>query len=246
MTKVKTLLILVGILLTGICQAKTTTHVYSLKISQYVPRIYDNTESKGYRQYELQQLAGYLYFSFYKGVSRPEIFITGLYNKTHKIGGNNITYETTVDNAGYQVYPRVNLIGSNKTGKFNTVSCCFYVDADPSYNKGGDTEDNTLLCVFAGKGTTKTRTVKAWQEYTYKDARGKKRTGTKLVTLGKYRIINTIRGNNAGSIGCGCTEYGHISPTRVAGALAATSEVDDVAATYGTWSASYVGTLVTD
>ena len=120
----------------------------------------------------------------------------------------------------------------------------FYVDAEPSYNKGEDNEDNSLLCTFAGKGTCKKRTVKAWQSYTYTDSKGKKRTAQRLVTLGKFDIINTMKGYNAGTLGCGCTAYGHISPTRKAAALAPSCTVDDVASTFGIWSATYVETSV--
>lgn len=241
-----TLCAIFAVLCGGIASAKTTTHVYKLTMSQQVPRIYDNMSSQGYRKYQTQRLYGYLSISFHDDGSSPDVFITSLYNKTHKINGQYITYKTTVDNEGDILFPRVNLIGNNKTGKFKTASICFYADAEPSYNIGLDNEDNSLLCTFAGKGSVKAKTVKAWQEYTYTDAKGKQHKGKRLVTLGKYEIIYTLRGYDAGTLGCGCYAYGHVSPTRRAGALAPTDQVDDVAATYGTWRATYVESLIAD
>lgn len=240
--------ILVGLATIWTCFAEskmTITHTYALTLKQQVPRIYDNTTSKGYRKYQSQSIKGYLHLSYPEdGEGRPDIFITGLVNKTHKIGGSSITYSVRVDNDGEYVWPRINLIGNNKKQEFRTPSVVFYVDAEPSYNKGKDDEDNSLLCTFAGKGTCKKRTVQAWQSYIYTDSKGKKRTAQKLVTLGKFDIISTMKGYNAGTLGCGCTAYGHISPTRKAAALAPSCTVDDVASTFGTWSATYVETSV--
>ncbi len=45
-----------------------------------------------------------------------------------------------------------------------------------------------------------------------------------------------LRGHAAGQIGCGCKEYGHVSPTRLWGQ----DYVRDTAAVFGTWSAKQV------
>jgi hypothetical protein len=44
---------------------------------------------------------------------------------------------------------------------------------------------------------------------------------------------NVVRGYVSGQLGCGCYEYGHVSPTRVWG----TDRVVDTAAVFGTWTA---------
>lgn len=51
--------------------------------------------------------------------------------------------------------------------------------------------------------------------------------------------IRKLGGNVSGTIGCGCSAYGHISPTRVLWFWGASSQVDDVAAVYGKWSAKF-------
>lgn len=45
-----------------------------------------------------------------------------------------------------------------------------------------------------------------------------------------------IRGYVSGTLGCGCADYGHVSPTRVMGACGPLPLVSDVAGVYGSWS----------
>ena len=109
------------------------------------------------------------------------------------------------------MFPRFNAIGSNKTKKFNVASVCFSIAAEPSYNIGEMDEDNGLYLVLAGKG--------------------------KLTSNGQ---LKNLSGYAAGTIGCGCKAYGHVSPTRRIGFYGATDQVDDVAAVYGNWSAKFL------
>lgn len=109
------------------------------------------------------------------------------------------------------MFPRFNAIGSNKTKKFNVASVCFSIAAEPSYNIGEMDEDNGLYLVLSGKG--------------------------KLAANGQ---LKTLSGYAAGTIGCGCKAYGHVSPTRKIGFYGATDQVDDVAAVYGSWSAKFL------
>ena len=146
------------------------------------------------------------------GENFPEITFGQLINKSHKIGGKNITYAAAVSEA---IYPRVNLIGDNKTGKFKTASVVFGLDAYPSYSLGEDDEDNSLVITLSGSGAT----------------------ALKKIAGAKVRIIKSLKGTFGGTLGCGCTAYGHISPTRVAGPNGPTDIVDDVAAVDGTWRA---------
>ena len=52
--------------------------------------------------------------------------------------------------------------------------------------------------------------------------------------------LKTLSGYAAGTIGCGCMAYGHVSPTRMLGFWGATDIVDDVAAVHGTWTAKLI------
>ena len=67
-------------------------------------------------------------------------------------------------------------------------------------------EDNSLYITLAGKGR---------------------------LSSSKFKFAT---GYVAGTIGCGCSAYGHKSPTRKIGYNGATSVVDDIAAVHGRWS----------
>lgn len=221
-----------GIVLPPEVPSNYITDVYDFRMSVQTPRIYNNTESLGYRKYQNQTVKGHLCISYSPKVleedySRPIVWFADLTNQTHKINGAKIGYLCEVDNAGdYGPMSRVNVIGDNKKNTFTTASVCFYLDAMPDYSKGGDDEDNSLLITLGGKGTTALKTVYGYE-------------GRRRIVLGKYRYIQRLTGGFGGTLGCGCTAYGHKSPTRVMGALGPTESVDDVAAVYGTWSATY-------
>ena len=175
---------------------RETVEEYELKMSLRVPRIYDNMQSLGSRKYQTQSLKGRLLVVHSPDGGEPTIEINGLENRTNKIGGKRVTYETVADGVLWHC------IGDNRKGEFQTSSVSFRIDANPSYNIGGDEPDNTLILVLSGKGSHK-----------------------------------TISGYAAGQIGCGCGEYGHISPTRIMGAGGAPGAVVDIASVWGTWKA---------
>ena len=56
-----------------------------------------------------------------------------------------------------------------------------------------------------------------------------------LTLSGKGSSKKLISGYAAGTLGCGCTDYGHISPTRVMGFCGPTEWVQDVASVFGTF-----------
>ena len=197
---------------------------FKFQMALKVPRIYDNNSSKGYRKYQAQKLEGEMYL-IYRNGETPEVVITNLVNKTQKMSnGAKIKYSCTIDPE--KVYPVVNYIGNNKTGKFNVGSIVFYLDADPNYNKGEDDPDNSLLVTIAGKSTTTKCYMSEWLGKAYK-------------YLGWYYEYRTFSGYVAGTLGCGCYAYGHTSPTRVAGACGPTRTVSDVAAVWGSWKATH-------
>lgn len=192
---------------------RPVTDVYDFKMIVEVPRVYDNMESLGYRKYQRQLITGRMTVTYdTSGESRPVVSFGKLVNKTHKVNGENVEYDVTIQNS---VTPRVNVIGSNKTGLFKTPSVEFAIQAWPSYSKGAaPDEDNSLNIVLSGKGVT--------------------------TMNGSETVIRSLSGSVAGALGCSCTEYGHVSPTRVMGVFGPSASVDDVAAVYGTWKATRV------
>ena len=189
----------VGIAMKARAKSTGPTELWELRMQLYVPRIYDNMQSKGYRKYQRQRITGYLEVTP-DGMSEPVVQITGLENVTHKVNGRRVTYD--VPACDHVVW---HAIGNNRTGVFNTRSVRIDFEAMPSYAIGPEpNEDNSLLVTLAGRGY----------------GNGGSR----------------IRGYAAGQIGCGCYEYGHVSPTRIWGQ----TRVVDTASVFGTWSAKRV------
>lgn len=186
----------------------TGRDVYDFVMKVDTPRIYDNTQSLGYRKYQKQTIKGYLIIS-YLDDGTTTVSIESLANKTQ----TSITYSCTVGGDGYPT--RVYLVGNNKTDVFKTASVAFSLDAEPSYNKGADDEDNSLIITLSGHGTC-AKDKKANRQY-----------------------IKNLKGTLAGTLGCGCYAYGHKSPTRKANYCGHTDQVVDVAAVSGTWSAKF-------
>lgn len=180
--------------------AAAYTDVYELKMSMMVPRVYDNTGSLGYRQYQTQTVVAQLRVEHGDG-GEPSITIPWAENRKHKVGGRCVTYEPT--EAEGVVW---HAIGSNRTGEFRTGSLKFELDLNPSYNVGDDEPDNALILTLSGSGN--------------------------VSSDGRLKRAN---GYLAGQIGCGCSAYGHVSPTRVLGPFGATGQVVDIAAVHGHW-----------
>ena len=180
---------------------------YNFSLNLYVPRIYSNSKSLGYRKYQRQHITMKMAVGFNASNELACIqFEEGAVNKTHVLSnGQNVTYDVMLDDGGF--FPRLNAIGNNKTGSFKTASICISLAAEPSYNIGEFDEDTSLYMTLAGRGT-----------------------------INKNGQIKNAKGNVAGTIGCGCMAYGHKSPTRKIGYNGATETVTDVASIYGTWT----------
>lgn len=187
--------------------------VYDFTLSLKVPQVLENNLSTGYRKFKAQKIKGKMYI-VWMGDGSFRIEFSDLVNKNFKVRGVNVTYEGIQDES---IYPRFNFIGNNKTGKFPTPCLCFSVMLEPSYALGGATEDNSFVLVLSAKGTS-----------SYKS---------------KYccTIATKFSGYATGHQGCGCMDYGHKSPTRNATLCGPGEEVNDVVATYGTWSAKWKG-----
>ena len=132
---------------------------YDLTMRLYVPRVYDNMQSLGYRRYQLQTLKGKLLL-IYTDDGETVVKVKDLENRTHKVNGKRVTYECYEnfnDNNGVLVVG----VGSNKTLKFNQGGVKFSFTADPSYNIGGVEEDNTLMLWLSGHGSLRNGILKS-------------------------------------------------------------------------------------
>lgn len=159
---------------------------YDVSMHLYVPRVYDNSGSLGYRKYQSQRLLGRL------SVSTDGSAVMSLTNITHKVGGCPVTYDVIVDDA------LMALVGSNARNVFKTSSVTLRITALPSYIPAyRPTDDETLELTLAGRGSSSKR----------------------------------VSGYAAGTLGCGCSWYGHMSPTR----NMLDWSVVDRAAVYGTF-----------
>ena len=189
------------------------TDSYEFKATLRVPRIYDNYYSLGYRRYQSQSIRGVVDVRYSDGEILPEISFRDFYNKTHKVGGVSVRYDVVVNDE--KSYHRLNYIGDNKSGKFKTPTFNAFIEAYPSYAIGEPKEDNSLYLMLSGMGVSK--------------------------VVGNYRVARTIKGKVSGTIGCSCSDYGHLSPTRVAGPCGASEYVDDVSSVFGTFTMRLIG-----
>lgn len=199
-----------GIMMIFACAVADVTHVYDLSLNLRIPRVYDNMQSAGFRKYQMQTLKGEMLIEYTDGETLPRISVRNLVNKTHRINGQRISY---ICEPSPDYIQRLNYIGNNRKLVFSKPSASFSFIADPSYNIGNVEADNSLYLQLSGSGTSSGSTGK--------------------------QIIKKLSGMATGTIGCGCFEYGHISPTRIAGPFGPTQIVDDVAAVYGKWKAVF-------
>ena len=176
---------------------------YSFKMKLNVPRIYNNEKSLGYRKYQSQVIDGVLALEYDKFGTLVNLSFANMVNKKHKLSnGRYVTYDAILDD---EKPFKVVAIGDNKSKRFNTISICFSIIAEPSFNIGPIDQDTSLYVTLSGKGNIKNSKIKLAKGYV------------------------------SGTLGCGCTAYGHISPTRLWWLYGVSSVVDDVAAVYGTW-----------
>lgn len=186
-------LALMSVLLAFQCSAETLFYKVSIRLN--VPRVFDNTQSRGYRKIQRQRITGYVAVDMSapdESSCEPVVYAYSFVNKTHKVCGSKVTYRNAWATDVMWRY-----IGSNKTNVFKNPNMKFSLDMNPSYNIGDDEPDNTLIMTLAGSGSS-----------------------DKIIT-----------GRITGQIGCGCTAYGHISPTRTVNGM-----VNDIVPLYGTFT----------
>ncbi len=185
---------------------------YDIVLSLRVPQVFSNTTSQGYRKYKRQLIKGKMDLIWMSDGTFGFDFYN-LVNKTFKVGGENVRY-TGIE--GREIaYPRFNWIGNNKTDYFKKPCICFYIELEPSYSKGGNTEDNSFYLMMSGTGSSV------------------------FMSQYKSRIATYFSGYAAGTQGCGCNAYGHKSPTRKATIMGPMYEPEDVVATFGQWKARW-------
>ena len=124
------------------------TKVYDITMQLYVPRVYNNLQSLGFRSYQLQKLKGVMVLDTSNPSSEPVVTSMTLANKTHKVNGANVEYDCIVE--GMQFHA----IGDNKKNKFKKSAVSFELEAVPSYNIGDDEPDNTLVLTLSGRGSS--------------------------------------------------------------------------------------------
>lgn len=203
-------ILLLSLLTVAECVA-STVDVYDFTAKLKVPRVYDNTMSTGYRKYQWQTIKGKMLVSFGGEEFGCSMSFIDCYNKTHKVNGVNVTYEVEVnDDVSYH---RWNVIGHNGNLNFTTPSISFALKMEPSYAIGEPHEDNSLYLMLSGTG--------------------------KCMDYQGASVTKYVKGNVAGTIGCGCADYGHTSPTRMMGECGYTSFVDDVCGVFGTFILKY-------
>lgn len=188
---------------------------YLFKMRLNVPQVVDNTTSQGKRIYRVQTIKGPMYIVWLAD-GNFRIEFGNLVNLNFKVGGENVTYEGR--EMKEVVYSRFNYIGDNRTGKFIKPCLAFFGEFEPSYAKGEASEDNSFYLMFSGYGMS---TVKR--------------------AYGGARIATCINGYVAGVQGCGCSAYGHMSPTRDATIMGPGEKVNDVVSTNGRWRMVWKG-----
>lgn len=211
------LVLLVAVLI-PLCLLGQSVDVYDFRMRVKVPRIYNNTQSRGERKWQTQIISGEMHVDYDTDGLAPVITFKNCVNQTHVIDGKHVTY---LCEQGYdEVIRRWVVMGSNRTGTFRNGSCFFYADFEPSYNIGDDEPDNALLLYFGGYGSL----VRV------------------RIGCGLYACkVRQWRGYCVGTMGCGCRAYGHTSPTRVLGfcGVLCSYVVDVAAIPMGQWYATY-------
>lgn len=217
---------LAGFTFLALLASAQSVDVYDFRMRIRVPRIYDNTQSRGERKWQTQIVQGEMHVDYDTNELAPVITFRNCVNRSHSIDGAPVTY---LCEHGYdEVIRRWVVMGNNRTGSFTNGSCFFYADFEPSYNIGEDEPDNALLLYFGGYGTLSR--VKT-------DCRP-----CSDCTCGPYAWkVKKWRGYCVGTMGCGCRAYGHTSPTRVLGFCGVLCDyvVDVAAIPMGKWYASY-------
>lgn len=183
--------------------------IYNITLRLKVPQVFNNSTSEGYRRFKNQTIKGEMHI-VWQADGNFHLEFSGLENRHFKVGGKNVTYTGREDRD--VVYSRLAWIGDNKKDLFKTPTLCFYLELEPSYAIGGNTEDNSFYVLLSGSGTS----AKIEED---------------------IRIARRFSGTVAGTQGCGCHAYGHLSPTR-RGDIYGPSEIpDDVVPSYGQWQA---------
>ena len=133
-------------------EAMADAAVYRLTLALRVPRVYDNTQSLGYRKMQSQKIVGYLGIFMDNDdeyAREPRILACQFINHTHKVAGQRVTYGDIEPGKVMWRY-----IGNNRTRVFRNTLIRLEIDLNPSYNIGADEPDNTLIVTLSGYGTT--------------------------------------------------------------------------------------------
>ena len=197
----------------GTSAAIVIRDIYDFLIVLNVPQVKDNSKSVGSRKYKAQRIKAKMYVEW-KEDGTWSISLDDAYNSSFKVGGGNVIYSSY---DAELISPRLNWIGNNKTDVFTTPTLCFSIALEPSYAIEEVNEDNSFYLMLSGKGISSYK-----KNY-------------------DSRIATRFKGYASGTQGCSCTEHNHKSPTRIGCADGPSELVDDAVATFGHWTAKWVG-----
>lgn len=209
MTTIKKTLLALMMLSSSMLYARTYVDVYDVAMKLHMPRVYDNTKSKGYRKYQAQTITGKLYLTYSDDDSISSMCFGKFVNQTHKINGKSVTYEVFLEEDSLSNF---SWCGNNKTGVFKQPNCNFVMQMVPSYKIGDQMLDDVHLSVACTSSTVK----------------NVKHSSGKVVPVAHY-----LKGYCTGQIGCNCREWGHMSPTRTWCIWGPSCYVTDVASVCG-------------
>lgn len=180
---------------------------YKFILHLRVPQVRNNSNSTGYRRFEYQSIRGTFMVNWHEDGSRSYSLVD-CQNRSFKVGGNFVTYNATVGDD--IMYTRFNYIGYNSNNLFKIPVICTSLILEPSYAISEANEDNSFYLVLSGSGSSAMK--------------------------GGNRIATSMSGRAVGTQGCGCTDYGHKSPTRGMGIQGPTNAPEDAVGTYGNWT----------
>ena len=206
-------------LISGAAIKREIVDVYTLQILLRVPQVINNMQSLGKRIYKVQKITGRILVHYDAETDlASSLELDQLVNKSFKVREQYVRYTYLKNDSMFGIPQIWNAVGNNKTLVFNKSSVCFTAELEPSYALSEANNDNSLILIFSGSGSMISKKIDGI----------------------KTRFPISISGYVTGTQGCGCHDYGHLSPTRVIGIYGASEQAIDIASVWGTWKAKFI------
>lgn len=194
------------------------TDVYDVKMKLNIPRVVDNTQSLGYRKYQAQLISGQMFMT-YGDYGVEKVCFSKFINYTHKVNDIYVTYQVVMDEDSLHNF---SWCGDNSKQEFFAPNFNMTIEMTPSYKKGSEMLDDIYLSIACTHSIVKTDMHN--DDYVH--------------------IVYYMKGYCTGQIGCNCTAWGHISPTRIWGWCGPTYITTDIASIIGQiqirWNTRYI------